>query len=469
MIKKSQTIFICKKCDAQYPKWSGRCLECGSWGTLEQETTHPSAPARIATQSVAGGSSGRSKKQPPRKSQNSNYKAGEVVELFQGNNSKPIIRLKTDFEEFDKVLGNGMVEGSLILLGGDPGVGKSTLALQVAAESQLKSLYISAEEIETQVTERLSRLKSTAKIKFLHEDSIETIIATIIKENPQLVIVDSIQTVFTEEVDSEAGSINQVRACTVKLLEVAKNQNISIILVGHVTKGGQVAGPKTLEHLVDTVLYLEGDKYRQYRLLRATKNRFGSTDEVGILKMAKEGLQPVKNPSKIFLAEAHNQPGSVITAVAEGSQVFLVEVQALVSKTTSGYPKRQASGFDQKRLELLSTVITKRAGINLTNFDVYLNIAGGLILKEPSMDLAVITSIISAWQDKTAPKETVIFGEVGLAGEVRSVTKTKERVKEAQKLGFKKIILPFFESQVKDVELIKVKEVTEILKLFKTS
>ena len=440
-----KTIFICSKCDAQSLKWSGRCLECGAWGTIEEGITH--------------------KLQPPNKVQVANYKPGEVVELSKNNNAKPVVRLKTGFEEFDKVIGGGIIPGSVILLGGDPGVGKSTLALQAAAESQLKSLYISAEEIASQITERLSRLASTAKMKFLNEDNVETIVATINQENPQLVIVDSIQTVFSDEVDSEAGSINQVRASTVKLLAVAKSRNVSIILVGHVTKGGQVAGPKTLEHLVDTVLYLEGDKYKQYRLLRPTKNRFGATDEVGILEMTKEGLAAVKNPSKIFLAQAHHQPGSVITAVAEGSQVFLVEVQALVSKTAAGYPKRQSSGFDQKRLELLATVLAKRAGINLANFDIYLNIAGGLTLKEPALDLAVIASIISAYQDSIIPAQTVVFGEVGLAGEVRSVVKTKERVKEALKLGFKKIVLPDFTGQVQDVELIKVKEVKEIIRL----
>ena len=450
-----KTIFICSKCDSQYPKWAGRCLECGGWGTLQE--IKKSRNQKIKSEVKA--------------------ESGKVVELNQKSKLKAqnLVKLKSGFGEFDKVIGGGITQGSLILLGGDPGVGKSTLALQIAGGLDDGVLYVSAEESESQIRGKLERLKDfpstslgtgkTKRLKFLNEDNVETILATIDKEKPKLVVIDSIQTVYLEEVGSSAGSINQVRASTVKLLEIAKAGNVSIILIGHVTKEGQMAGPKAMEHLVDTVLYLEGDKYKQYRLLRAAKNRFGPTDEVGILEMAKEGLKAVQNPSKIFLAESHNQPGSVITAVAEGSQVFLVEVQALVSKTTVGYPKRSASGFDQRRLELLSTVITKRADINLANFDVYLNIAGGLTLKEPALDLAVVTSIISAYQDKVVPEKSVVFGEVGLAGEVRSVAKTKERVKEAVKLGFKKIILPYFDGEVKGVELKKVKEVKDIVKL----
>jgi len=327
---------------------------------------------------------------------------------------------------------------------------------------------MSAEESANQVADRLQRLsKNEQRLQFLNEDHLETILATIIQEKPQLTIIDSIQTVYTEEVQGSAGSLNQVKACTAKLVSLAKSENSSIVLIGQVTKEGLLSGPKSIEHLVDAVLYLEGDQYKQYRLLRSTKNRFGPTDEVAILEMTKEGLKPVANPSKIFLAESHHQGGSVICPVAEGSQVFLVEVQALVSKSSFGYPKRSASGFEQKRLELLTTVITKRAGINLANFDVYLNIAGGLTLHEPALDLAVSSSIISAYQDKVFPEKSVIFGEVGLAGEVRAVAKTKERVKESIRLGFNKIVLPYFKEEVKGAGLIKVKEVKEIIGLLK--
>ena len=444
----SDTIFICSKCDAQYPKWSGRCLECGSWGTLEEKLKTKNLKLKAKSEIKA--------------------EIGDVVELSRTTNHEPrITKIPTGFLEFDKVLGGGITPGSLILLGGDPGVGKSTLALQIAGGFNGEVLYVSAEESAEQVGGRMERLKDCkiGRLKFLNEDNLETILATIEKEQPALIIIDSIQTIYCEEVDSASGNINQVRACTAKLLEFIKKGKISVILIGHVTKEGELSGPKAMEHLVDAVLYLEGDKYHQYRLLRAAKNRFGPTDEVGILEMAKDGLKAVLNPSKIFLSEVQPKPGSVICPVAEGSQVFLVEVQALVSKTSFGYPKRAAVGFDQKRLELLTTVLTKRANVNLANFDVYLNIAGGLTLKEPALDLAVCASIISAYQDKVFPLESVIFGEVGLGGEVRSVSKTKERVKETLKLGFKKIILPDFAGAVKNVDLMKVKEVKEVVKL----
>ncbi len=453
----SSTIFICSKCDAQSPKWAGRCLECGAWGTLIEEA----ATKKQSTPAKGWSASGR------KKISTSNTKASKDVldlSLVAGKEFR-VPKIKSGFEEFDKVLGGGITPGSLILLGGDPGVGKSTLALQIANRFKEEVLYVSAEESADQVSGRLSRLaKGQGGLKFLNEDHLETIIATIESEQPKLAVIDSIQTVYTEEIKNSTGNINQIKACTAKLLTLAKAGQTAIIIIGHVTKEGDLAGPKTMEHLVDTVLYLEGDKYKQYRLLRAQKNRFGPTDEVVILEMVKEGLKPVINPSKIFLAESHHQPGSVICPVAEGSQVFLVEVQALVSKTNSAYPKRSASGFDQRRLELLATVLSKRAGFNLANFDIYLNIAGGLTLKEPALDLAVCASVISAYQDKVVPAKTVIFGEVGLAGEVRSVARTKERVKEAVKLGFNKIILPYYEG-ASNAALVKIKEVKEIVRL----
>ncbi len=456
-----ETTFVCNNCDAQFLKWTGRCLECGKWGTIEE------APLRYRSGQAS------SKKQSSNKFQISNLKlAKKVVDLSQTKNQRPMDRIRTGFAEFDKVIGGGITPSSVLLLGGDPGVGKSTLALQIACLKNLAVLYVSAEESESQINSKIIRFKDYKiasqggkALKFVNEDNVETIIATIIQEKPQLVVIDSIQTIYSEEVESNIGNINQIRTGTAKLVALAKSQSVGIIIIGHVTKEGNLAGPKTMEHLVDTVLYLEGDKYKQYRILRAVKNRFGPTDEVSILEMTKEGLRPVVNPSKIFLAQAHHQPGSVICAVAEGSQVFLVEVQALVSKTYSNYPKRQTSGFDQKRLELLATVISKKAGINLANFDVYLNIAGGLSLKEPALDLAVCSSIISAYLDKVLPEKFAVFGEVGLGGEVRNVAKTKERVKEALKLGFNKIILPYFESEVKNAGLIKIKEVKEIIKL----
>ncbi|MBU1036827.1 DNA repair protein RadA [Patescibacteria group bacterium] len=444
----SDTIYICTNCDAQFPKWSGRCLECGAWGSLEQTKK----PTNKVKETI--------KAQP-----------GKVIELNEVKDLE-IKRLKTNIAGFDRVMGGGIVPGGVALLGGDPGVGKSTLALQLidSLTANYVCLYISAEESAEQVVSRLKRLnckQQADKLKFLPEDKVETITATLEQEKPTVAIIDSIQTIYTEEIPSEAGSINQVRACTVKLLEIAKRLKIAIIIIGHVTKEGTLAGPKTMEHLVDVVLYLEGDKYRQFRLLRSIKNRFAHSGEVAVWEMTKTGLKEVANPSQVFLAGFANRAGSVITAVAEGSQVFLIEIQALISKTSFGYPKRSVSGFEQKRLELLCTILTKRADINLNNFDVYLNIVGGLTLKEPALDLAVIVAIISAWQDKVLPEKTVIFGEVGLSGEVRVVSKTKERVKEALKLGFKQIILPDFTGAIKNLELIKIKEISQLLSLFK--
>jgi len=465
----NKPIFVCSKCDAQSPKWSGRCIECGEWGSLKEGTENQNvslAKRREKIFTTLG--------IPP----NRRVRSASVVSFAKNDfsprsvgeagktSTKP--KTRTGLDYFDKVLGGGLTSGSLILLGGDPGVGKSTLALALAANFPEKVMYVSAEESADQVNDRYNRLatKQNNDLIFVNEDNVETIRATIEEHQPKVAIIDSLQTIFSSEIKNQAGSPNQLKAVTAKLAEIAKTENITLLLIGHVTKEGELAGPKTLEHLVDAVLYLEGDKYKQYRLLRSVKNRFGATDEVAILEMAKNGLNEVLNPSKIFLAEAKDQPGSVICPVAEGSQVFLVEVQALVAKTSFGYPKRSASGFDQKRLELLTTILTKRVGINLSNFDVYINIAGGLALKEPALDLAVSSSIISAYQDKAFSGGTVIFGEVGLGGETRAVVKTKERIKEAVKLGFKKVIMPAVDLHPSG-GLALVKEVGEVLRLLK--
>ena len=455
-------IYICSKCDSQFSKWSGRCAECGEWGSLKEETANQNislTSRRAAVKKTA-------------------VKPAGVISFAEKDfkvSYRP--KIKTGLGYLDQVLGGGLTSGSLILLGGDPGVGKSTLALALAANFPEKAMYVSAEESAGQVNDRYHRLTvkevghperalASRGMIFFNEDNVETIGAAIAEHQPRVAIIDSLQTIFSSEIKNQAGSPNQLKAIVSKLAEIAKTENITLLLIGHVTKEGELAGPKTLEHLVDAVLYLEGDKYKQYRLLRSVKNRFGATDEVAILEMGKNGLNEVANPSKIFLAEAREQAGSVICPVAEGSRVFLVEVQALVSKTGSGYPKRSASGFDQKRLELLTTILTKRAGINLSNFDVYVNIAGGLTLREPALDLAVCLSVISAYQDKFLAAGTVVFGEVGLGGETRAVVKTKERIKEAIKLGFKKVIMPAVDLRPSG-GLVLVKEVREILKLLK--
>jgi len=422
----SSTLYICSNCDAQFPKWQGRCQECGAWGSLHLANPDPK----------------KSKK-------DSGIVAADTISL---NNlpTASLSRIKTGISELDRVLGNGLVPGSLILLGGDPGIGKSTLALQLAESLPEKVLYVSGEESAQQIKLRLERLKLSGKsIDFLAEENVEIINKTALKVKPQLIIIDSIQTVYTTDAEQEAGSITQVKACCVKFLELAKKENITIVLVGHVTKEGVVAGPRMLEHLVDVVLYLEGDQYHEFRLLRGVKNRFGSTNEVGLFEMQEKGLVQVENPSEVFLNVRSNSSGSCITAVLEGKRVFLVEVQALVSKTFFGYPVRKSSGFDNNRLQMLVAVLTKRAKLPLGTQDIHVNIVGGLKIKEPSADLAICLAIISAFYDKVLPKNLMAIGEVGLGGEIRSVSRLTDRVKEAKKLGFNNLIAA---PQVKDIK-----------------
>jgi DNA repair protein RadA/Sms len=456
-LNKTEIIYFCSKCEAQFLKWTGRCNECGTWGSIEIQN---------AKQKVQ-----RDK---------SKIQISEVID-FSKIESKEITRIKTGIEEFDRVLGGGIVPGSLILLGGEPGIGKSTLVLQIVEKCQLSNVnrqllnvncqmfYVSGEESAEQIKLRMDRLKIESKtLQFLGETDIEIICATLEKHKPQITIIDSIQTMCFSELPSEAGSINQVRVCTVKLLEVAKKNNISIFIVGHVTKEGVVAGPKTLEHLVDTVLYLEGDQFHYFRILRTAKNRFGSTNEVGVFEMKEKGLMEVKNPSKEFLSQrTTKETGSIVTATMEGSRAFLIEVQALVSRTIFGYPQRRASGFDLNRLQLLATVLTRRCKLTLGNQDIYLNIAGGIKVEEPAIDLAVCLAIVSAFKNKSINSNLVAFGEVGLGGEIRNVGQIDKRIIEAKKLGFQKIIIP--QTNIKfteyETEIIQVKNLNEAIEI----
>ncbi len=449
MSEKIKKIFVCLKCDAQFPKWFGQCPECGSWGSLvEQEI-----------------------KKERQKIKNIG-EAGEVIS-FEKIKIEKFPRIKTNIEELDRVLGGGIVPGSVILLGGEPGVGKSTLMLQIANQliTNNSVLYISGEESAEQVKMRIDRLGiQTKNLKFLGETNIETICATIEKEKPSLVIIDSIQTMYSNQLSSEAGSIVQVRLSTAKLLEVAKKNKIPILITAHVTKEGIIAGPKTLEHLVDTVCYLEGDPYHQFRLLRTVKNRFGSTNEVGVFEMKEKGLFEVKNPSEAFLSQREEKnPGSVVSAVLAGGRSFLVEVQALVAKTSFGYPQRRAIGLDFNRVQLLIAVLSRRLGIPLGNYDVHLNIVGGIKIEEPAIDLGVCLAIISAYKNKAIEPELVVFGEVGLAGEIRSVSQEEKRIKEAEKLGFLKIIKPVSKFKIKSnkLKIIEVRNLEETIKHLK--
>lgn len=441
VMAKSQVFFSCTECGAQYPRWMGRCEQCGNWNTLVEEVAVSAPPHRAKT-------TGAVKITPL-----------SEVEGFKSE------RLASKIAEFDQVLGGGIVPGSLVLVGGDPGIGKSTVILQVASQIP-NTLYISGEESERQVQMRASRLGIKDGLSLVSETDIDVVISTILEAKPALAVIDSIQTMYSADIPGTPGSVSQLSLCASKLMGAAKENHIAIILIGHVTKEGAIAGPRVLEHLVDVVLYLEGDRFGGFRILRGVKNRFGSTNETGIFEMTEVGLTPVKNPSELMIAErAHKAPGSVIYPAMEGTRPLLVEIQALSSPTNFGYPKRTASGFDLNRLNLLTAVLAKRCGLNLSNQDIYLNIAGGISVREPAADLAVCAAIASVFKDKNVQEDLIIFGEVGLAGEVRSVNNIEKRLAEAEKLGFKKAIIPKAHSRVRKtgLNIIEVASVKEAL------
>ena len=445
-MKAPQTIFTCTNCDAQYPKWQGRCSECGQWGTI----VAGAAPAVTKGKRAAASAPG-------------------TTVQFGDLNAAPAARVSTGIAEFDRTLGGGIVPGSLILLGGEPGIGKSTLALQLTAGIGTDVLYVSGEESAAQVKLRYDRLGIRApKVHFLAETDVPTVLATIEATKPSLVIVDSIQTLFDPTLPSEAGSIVRVRVATVQLMAVAKHLHVPILLIGHVTKDGSIAGPRVLEHLVDCVLTMEGDPHHAYRILRATKNRFGATDEVGVFDMVEKGLAEVPNPSERFLAERPaNVSGSAVVPFLEGTRAFLLDVQALVSPTVFGYPQRLSSGFDGKRLQLLIAVLTKRAGLALGNQDVHLNVVGGFHIGEPAVDLGVCLAVASSLKDIPVPNRTAAIGEVGLAGEVRSVSYIDRRISECVKLGFTTILVPPNVRVGKTkATLVTVRNVSEALQVF---
>ena len=423
MSSKISTIYACSNCGAQSPKWSGRCLECGAWGSLQMQTVDKETISKNSIKS----------------------NPAEIID-FNEIKTEKLNRIKTNINEADRVLGGGIVPGSLILLSGEPGIGKSTIVAQIAAAIQSGSpvIYVSGEESFAQVKARLNRLRCDSKnIKFISETNVEKIISALKKSKPVLVIVDSIQTVYTSDLPGESGSINQIRASAVKFLELAKKNDIAIILIGHITKDGTIAGPKSLEHIVDTVIYLETETAHNYRILRATKNRFGSINELGIFEMTGSGFKEIINPSAIFIETGQQKiTGSTISCVMEGTRPFLVEIQALVTKTVFGYPQRKTSGFALNRLQVLIAVLTKRANINLANQDVILNIAGGLKINDPTLDLAICLSITSSLLNQIIDKKTIILGEVGLGGEIRNVPKLEQRLSEAEKLGFTRTIIP---------------------------
>jgi len=421
---KTTTRYTCQSCAAMYTRWMGKCESCGAWNSLVEE--------------VVSVSTGAGKAKPS---------AALTPTKLNDIQTEKLPRFSTGLAEVDTVLGGGIVPGAIMLLSGDPGIGKSTLVLQIAASLAQKQriLYVSGEESTNQIKMRAERLKLEADgLDLLTETNMDAIAATIESGGYQLVIIDSIQTMAIEALTGSPGTVGQITACTQVLQSIAKQRNIATLVIGHVTKEGSIAGPKILEHLVDVVLYLEGDRYGSFKALRGIKNRFGSTSEVGIFEMAEAGLVEVSNPSAALLAERQPGPGTVVFATLEGTRPLLVEVQALVSSTAFGYPKRTAVGFDLNRLNLLVAVLAKRANLNLSSSDVYVNIVGGLKVSEPAADLAIILSIASAFRDIAVPSDMVIFGEVGLSGEIRSVSQVTKRLAEAKKLGFKRAIGPKF-------------------------
>ena len=435
--------YNCLKCGAQYLKWQGRCNECGSWGTIPQE-------AEVA------------------ETKNDLKISPDKPINFSEIGLQEKERIKTGLEEIDRVLGGGLVAGSLVLLGGDPGVGKSTLALQIA-QSIGNTLYISGEESAAQIKMRGNRLKTDFNgLKFIPQTAIEKIIATIKDQKPKLAIIDSIQTINSPDSTTSIGSATQIIAVASQLMELAKKSDIPIIIIGHVTKEGYVAGPKTLEHLVDTVLYLESDNRNFYKILRSVKNRFGSVGEIGVFEMTELGLKEVANPTNVFV-ESHSSsaPGTAISLIMEGSRAFLVEIQALATKTTFGYPQRKSTGFDLNRLQMIIAVISKIAKINLANHDIYLNVAGGLKIKETATDLATCLAIISAFLEKPIGQNILILGEVGLSGEIRPVAQLERRIKEAAKLKFNKVITARSRNlkNTADIEIIPVANIREAIRM----
>ena len=437
MTPKVKTVYRCTDCGAEHPKWAGRCDGCGEWNTLVEEVAAPKA--RVGT----GGGSARRVGGTESLGAGGTVAATTRLRQVVGSEAE---RVRTGLDEFDFVLGGGIVPGSMVLVGGEPGIGKSTILLQVAArvnERGGSALYVTGEESPLQVKLRADRLgEGAGDVELLSETLLETVLATASARVPSVMVVDSIQTVFTADLEGAPGNVGQVRECAARLMRYAKESGTTVFVVGHVTKGGGIAGPKTLEHIVDTVLYFEGESTLDHRVLRATKNRFGSVDEIGVFRMSEQGLEPVANPSELFMGDRESHAsGSAVTALLEGTRPLLVEIQALAAKAGFGTPQRVATGFDGRRLALLLAVLDKRAGLSFAQLDVFLNVVGGMRLQEPAGDLAVAVALASSVYDRSLPIDAAFVGELGLGGEIRTVSQADRRVAEAANMGIKRVFL----------------------------
>ena len=451
MAKAKKSIYFCQNCGHEESKWLGQCPMCREWNTFVEEKV-----------TVSKGTAAKN-----------TVREAEVVTLSSVSTDQED-RMQTEIEELDRVLGGGVVPGSLVLVGGDPGIGKSTLLLQVCkrlSDQGRKVLYISGEESLKQIKLRANRMGTFSDhLLLLCETNLETIRQVIEREHPAVAVIDSIQTMYSEEVTAAPGSVSQVREATNTLMQIAKGLNITIFIVGHVTKEGTVAGPRVLEHMVDTVLYFEGDRHASYRILRGVKNRFGSTNEIGVFEMRETGLEEVPNPSEYMLnGRPEDASGSVVACSMEGTRPILMEIQALVCRSNFGMPRRTAAGTDYNRVNLLMAVLEKRVGLPLSNYDAYINIAGGIRMNEPAIDLGIVMAIVSSYKNQSISPGTIVFGEVGLSGEVRAVSMPEQRVAEARKLGFKTCIMPQVSKdmlkKIEGIEVFGVKSVNQAMNL----
>ena len=445
---KTKTIFYCTECGNETAKWAGKCPACGAWNTIvehaEAKNTRSSKSARVGN------------------------KACPVTEL----KSDEEIRFSTGMGELDRVLGGGAVKGSLVLVGGSPGIGKSTLMLQICSKlcEFSKVLYVSGEESEHQLKLRAKRLRvESSSLYVISETCLGDLMVSVEEEKPDILIVDSIQTLYHDTLDSPAGSVSQVKECTMTLMQLAKGQGITVFVIGHVNKEGSIAGPKVLEHMVDCVLYFEGDQHTSYRILRAAKNRFGATNEIGVFEMRNEGLAEVENPSEMLLSGRPDEtPGTCVACVMEGMRPVLAEIQALVVSSPAGNPRRTSNGFDYNRAAMLLAVLEKRGGLKVSVCDAYINIIGGLYLDEPAADLAAVLALASSYLDKPVPKDLVAIGEVGLTGELRPVSQLEQRISEVQRLGFQKCIIPAYRAEelrkYSDLQLIPARNIGEAIR-----